>query len=274
MTSDMENREWLDNYTSLKQVNTNNPFTVPNGYFDELGERIITSVKFDELKNKLSPDGFAVPPNYFEELSDKIQSRLIIEDALNAENHGFTTPENYFEELNNNIQSRVAIEDALSTDAGFTVPENYFNELSSKMQSRLVVEQALNGADDTFTVPQDYFSELNKKILNKTVNQDIVKRKGAVIRMISSTAFKYATAACLVLMLGTGIFLRQFTSATAEHDRSFLHTQLSNVSVDEIQSYLDENVDANDTQHTVADENLPVNDADLKAALQDYTNNQ
>lgn len=272
MTSDMENREWLDDYALLKQVNTNNPFTVPNGYFDGLGERIIASVKFDELKKNLSPDSFAIPPNYFEELTDKIQSRLSIEAVLNAEDTGFTTPENYFEELNNDIQSRIAIEDALSTNVGFTVPENYFNELSNKIQSRLIIEQSLNNAGNTFTVPQDYFSELNKKILNKTVNQDIVKRKGAVIRMISSTAFKYATAACLVLMLGTGIFLRQFTSTTAEHDRSFLHTQLSTVPVNEIQSYLDENVDVNDTQHTVADENLPVNDADLKAALQDYTN--
>lgn len=274
MTSDMENREWLDNYTSLKAVGTNNPFTVPAGYFDELGERIMSSIKLDELKNTVAPDCFTVPENYFEELSSNIQSRITVEELLNTEHTGFTVPENYFEDLNSNIQSRVAIDEGLNTNTGFTVPENYFEDLNNKIQSRLLVEQALDHSENTFTVPQDYFSQLNKSILNKTVNQDIVKRKGAVIRFLSSTAFKYATAACLILFLGTDIFLREFESATAIHNRSFLHKQLSNVPADEIQSYLDENVDANDTQHTVADEdiNININAADLKAASQDDIN--
>lgn len=241
MTSDMENKEWLDDYLSLKKVNTSNPFTVPAGYFDELNERIISGIKLDELKSKIPFDGFTVPENYFEELSSKIQSRITIETILDKDNTGFTVPENYFEGLN------------------------------SQIQSRLFVEQALNNAEDTLTVPQDYFAQLNKKILNQTVNQDIVKRKSAVIRMISSTAFKYATAACVVLTIGTGIFLRQESSPVAVHNTSFLHEQLSGVPVDAIQNYLDQNVDANDTQHIVADEDLPINDADLKAALQDYT---
>ena len=36
----MENKDWLNEYVSLKQINPANPFTVPAGYFDELGNRI------------------------------------------------------------------------------------------------------------------------------------------------------------------------------------------------------------------------------------------
>jgi hypothetical protein len=91
--------------------------------------------------------------------------------------------------------------------------------------------------------------------------------------MITSSVFKYATAACFVLMIGGGIFLSQFESSNAVHKRSFLHKQLSTIPVGEIQSYLDLSVDGTDTQHSVSTEGLSVNDADLNNALQNYSDN-
>jgi hypothetical protein len=301
MTSDIENKEWLNDYPVLKQVNKNNPFTVPVGYFDELGQRITARIYLEELKNKMPLSGFTVPENYFEDLNSNIQSRVNIEKALPTENTGFTVPENYFEELGSNIQSRIFVEEALKGDTGFTVPENYFEELSSNIQSRvfieealsehtgftvpenyfeelnsqitsrIFVEEALTNADETLTVPQDYFNKLNQSILNKTVNQVVVKRKEAVIRrMFASTAFKYATAACLAVMIGTGVFLKQFNDPEAVHKRSYLHKELSNVPVDDIQNYLDMNAD--DTQHTISSDAVSVDDPSLDAALQDYAN--
>ena len=44
MKSDMGNREWLDEFMSLKQVDPKNPFTVPPGYFDEFEQRIISAI--------------------------------------------------------------------------------------------------------------------------------------------------------------------------------------------------------------------------------------
>jgi hypothetical protein len=303
MTNDRKNKEWLDDYPSLKQVSKNNPFTAPAGYFEGLDQRVISGIKLDELKSNISVNCFSVPENYFEGLSNNIQSRIAVETILNTEETGFSVPENYFEGLSNNIQSRIAVETILNTEkadftvpenyfeglsnniqsriavetilnaekTGFTVPENYFEELNNRVKSRVFVEQALNNAEDTLTVPQGYFNELNTNILNKTINsRDSIKHKSAVIRMLSSPVFKYATAACLVLMVGTGIFLKQFESPAAIHERSYLHQQLAAVPVNVIQNYLDENVDANDTQHTVADEDLPVDDASLNAALQNY----
>ncbi len=271
MARDIEKKEWLNDYPQLKQVSTKNPFTLPDDYFEGLNERITSVIKLDALKSIILTDGFIVPENYFEELSSNIQSRITVEEALDITATGLTVPENYFEDLSSNIQSRIAAEELLNTEAtGLTVPENYFEELRSKIQSRLTVEEALVNAEATLTVPEGYFNKLNKDILNKTVNRDIVKRKSVVIRMISSTAFKYATAACFLLMIGTGVFLQR-QSPEAIHDRSFLHKELSAIPVSDIQDYLEENVDGGDTQHTVTSESLPVSADDLKAALQDYT---
>jgi hypothetical protein len=268
MKGDMEDKEWLDDSMSLKQVNPNNPFTVPAGYFDELEQRIKSHIHLDELKAG-APEGFTVPKNYFDELSANIQSRIAIDELANAEEHGFAIPENYFDELSGNIQSRITIEEiANAEEPDFAVPEGYFDTLHDQINARIVIEETLGEVDEQFTVPPDYFSQLNKNILNKTVNQDIVRRKGIVRKMLASGAFKYAAAACFALVLGTGILVNQITGPTP-HNSTFLHQQISTLPVSDIQSYLQQDVDANDTQHAVIDEGAPVNDSGLNADLQD-----
>ncbi len=300
MKSDMEDKEWLDDSMSLKQVNPNNPFTVPAGYFDGLEQRITSYIHLDELKTS-APEGFVVPKNYFDELSANIQSRIAIDKLTGADEPGFTVPENYFDELSANIQSRIAIDELTGADEhnfavpenyfdelsaniqgriavdelvnadehGFAVPENYFDDLQDQITARILVEQTLGETEETFTVPADYFDQLNKRILNNTVNQDIVRRKGIVRKMLTSGSFKYAAAACFALVIGTGIFVKQVTDPIAEHNSSFLHQQISTLPVSDIQSYLQQDVDANDTQHAVIDEGAPVNDNGLNNALQD-----
>jgi hypothetical protein len=301
MKSESGNREWLDEFMSLKQVDPNNPFTVPPGYFDESEQQIISAIKLDELK---SDKGFTVPENYFDELSNNIQSRINLEELKSKED--FTVPQHYFDELSSNIQSRINLEE-LRPGEEFTVPENYFDELSSNIQSRINIEEYVNNdahghavpqdyfnnleqqinarilieetvSEESFSVPADYFDKLNKAILNKTVNQNIVvKRKGIVRRMYATNTFKYAAAACFAVFLGTGLLLSRLSTPANDHNNSFLHKQLSTVSTSDIQSYLQNDVDANDTQHTVIDENAPVNTNSLTNALQnnsdDDTNN-
>ena len=236
----MENKDWLNDYMSLKQINPANPFTVPAGYFDDLGDRIVSQKNLDELKKNRSASDFTVPENYFDELTSKIQSRITVENTLNIEDIGFTVPDGYFDNLEQQIKSRILVEEALSTHAEF------------------------------FTVPQGYFNQLTKNILDKTVNYESAKRKGIVKKLFASTAFKYATAACFALVLGGGILLSELNNSVNEHKNSFLHKQLSNVSIDEIKSYLQLNVDAGDTQQTVVTQGAPIDDDKLKNALQDY----
>lgn len=241
MKSDMENRKWLDEYMSLKQVNENNPFTVPPGYFNELEQKITSTINLEKLKT----------------------------------GNGFTVPENYFNQLTSNIQSRINIEAYVNNDAhGHAVPADYFENMEQQISARIMVEEALN-EQENFTVPDDYFDKLNKAILNKTVNQGIVKHKGVVRKMFASANFRYAAAACLALFISTGIFIKQYTTPVAQHQKVSLRQQLSAISTGDIQSYLQDDVDANETQHTIIDEDMPVNTTGLSNALQNdaATNN-
>jgi len=241
MKSEMENKDWLNQYSALKQINPANPFTVPAGYFDNLGDRIVAFKNLNELKGKGSSGGFTVPENYFEELTGNVQSRIAIEEALNTEEHGFT------------------------------VPDGYFDNLQQQIQSRVFIEEALGEPVELFTVPEAYFDTLNKNILDKTVNRD-VKSRGIIRRMYTSTAFKYATAACFALALGGGILLSELTGSVIEHKGTFLHKQLSNVPVDDIKSYLELNADPSDTQQSVASDAGNVDDQSLENALQNDLN--
>jgi hypothetical protein len=252
---------------SLKQVNKNNPFTVPVGYFEEASQRILSLVKLEEKKKSDSSQGFSIPENYFDTLNANIQSRIIIEKAVDTEHPDFAVPANYFEQLTNNIQSRINIEAAFNGETtGFTVPENYFNDLEQQISSRIAVEEILENTGE-FTVPDKYFEKLNKSILNKTVNKGEVVRKTIVRKLFASNTFKYATAACLALIVGAGVFLRQ-AAAPAAHSKTYLHTQLSEVPVDEIKNYLELHIDATDTQGMM--ENEKINTQALDANLQDY----
>jgi hypothetical protein len=241
MESDMENRDWLNDYMSLKQVNPNNPFTVPDGYFDNLSERIISFKNLTELKDKGLGKGFTVPEGYFDELAD-------------------------------NIQSRIAIDAALTAGAGFTVPEGYFDNLTSQIQSRIFVEEILARTEDNFAVPAGYFNQLNENILAKTVSADDTRRNGVIRKLFTSTAFKYATAACFALVLGGGILLNELGSSVNEHKNTFLHKELSGVPVDEIKSYLQLNDEVGDTPQTVSSPGTHIDEQQLKDALNNDIN--
>jgi hypothetical protein len=269
MKSDKENKEWLDDYTALKQVNSGHPFIVPEGYFDELGKWIKSYVNLNELN--ANGDGFTLPENYFNELSSNIQSRITIEEYGNAESKEVVLPENYFDELSASIQSRITIEEFANADnEHFTVPDGYFDSLQQQINARIVLEDAMTYPEESFNVPAGYFDKLNRDILNKTVIKDKIKRKGIVRKLFATAAFKYAAAACFALVIGGALLLNQYPNAATTHNNSFLHKQVSTITVSDIQSYLQQDVDAGDTQHAVIDQGAPVNDADLNNALQGH----
>ncbi|GAB3917501.1 hypothetical protein [Mucilaginibacter boryungensis] len=248
MKSDMDNKEWLDDYPSLKQVNSNNPFIVPDNYFDELHQRAMSRAFIDGMSAN-NGEGFTVPENYFNELADNLQSRMNVEELLQGDT-GFTVPENYFEEMQTNLQSRINVEAALHhTEGDFTVPDGYFEDQHQQIINMIAVDELLNKQSEGFTVPENYFEGLENAIINKTTAQTGVKRKQGIVRkMFTSGAFKYATAACLVLGVGGTLFLRSYESPQAKHQRSYIHKALSKVSDADIIEYLQTHTDAADTR--------------------------
>jgi hypothetical protein len=300
MKRDRGNREWLNDYMSLKQVNPENPFTAPEGYFDSLDGQILSKIRLEELKENMPEPGFAVPENYFDELTNKITSRINVEKELDKEAAGFTVPEAYFDELTNNITARVAIEEALDKEAhGFVVPENYFDELTNNITARVNIEEALNkettgfavpdgyfhnldgqiqsriffeetlSKPEGFTVPENYFNTLSENILSKTASQEKEKSRGAIIRrMVSSGVFKYAAAACFVLGISGTIFLNRATNPEDAHNNSLLHKSLAAIPIDDIQNYLQLHLDANDSKMLI-DETKPADADNLSKDLQE-----
>ena len=92
-------------------------------------------------------------------------------------NKGFSVPENYFEQLNRDIQTRIVEEKlkAFSTGQGFIVPPLYFEQLSSR------IEAAITPAEE--------------------------KKIAKVVRLWQRDLFKYATAACFILITAFGLYL-------------------------------------------------------------------
>lgn len=269
MTVDIENKEWPEDGKLPELVGKANPFAVPEGYFDGLDERIMAAVTMAEIKNTVTDAGFITPEGYFENLAETINASITIEELADKQQESYAVPAGYFDELSSNIISRVAIEEAMQAGEGFELPAAYFENLSSQIQSRVFVEDAL-ATEEAFIVPDRYFDKLNAKILNQTVTQETVKRKGGIVKLMRSTAFKYATAACFVLVAGVGYLFAPSASTVEQHDASYLHKELSNVPMDELRGYIQLSMDGTDIQHTVAVEDLPVKEAAFNAELQDY----
>ena len=242
MASDNEKMEWPDEEMSIKRFNLQNPFTVPSGYFDELGERIMSSVYLSELQERVPAGGLTLPDDYFETSAAQITSRIHIEELASSESEGFTVP-----------------------------ADDYFERLQQQITSRIAIEEAAPAQEQSFAVPEGYFEKLNKSILNQTVNQDLVVRKTGVIRkLVSTAAFKYASAACFALIVGGSIFLSQSNSVTnSAHGASYLHKQLSEIPAEEIQQYLQTHVDGNDVQSTMMSEDAPIDYKTLDNSLGD-----
>ena len=94
---------------NLENIPKNNPFSVPEGYFDESKSSITQAVFLDRLKAQVPSDGFTTPEHYFSELRDQITAGVALENlkALTV-SEGHTVPAGYFEQLQNNIIAKTA----------------------------------------------------------------------------------------------------------------------------------------------------------------------
>ena len=311
MEIDIEHKDWPDDESWRQRLPAGNPFGVPEGYFGDLSERVISGVHLEEITHADIHAGFTFPENYFEQLSSNIQSRINIEEALGEQTESFTVPQDYFDGLSSNIQSRINIEEALGEQTeSFTMPQGYFDELSNNIQSRINIEEALGEPTESFTIPQGYFDKLGNNIeariaLEETANaehnvfavpqgyfdqlqesilsQTIYKQHAKVVKMpsrenmvrklISTAAFKYASAACFALFVGVAVYVHE-AAEPGTHDHSYLHKQLSEVPASEIRSYLETQTGATQTERQVIADGTQFDDAALSSALQDYVNAQ
>ncbi|MBO9674017.1 MAG: hypothetical protein J7577_11275 [Sphingobacteriaceae bacterium] len=108
MSENIENNDWINETPNLGAIRKRNPFSVPDGYFEDCEEAIFSVVFLDRLKQKTSSNNFEVPQNYFEDLTERIQTRIVLEELPKAE-HAFSVPENYFDNLQSRITNKIAL---------------------------------------------------------------------------------------------------------------------------------------------------------------------
>lgn len=111
MKADIENNEWKEEAPYLAGLKKENPFSVPENYFDALSETIVNSVYVSELKEGIPVPGFTVPDQYFNSLHDRILTETgggILNTLPSPD--GFSVPDQYFQKLQSKILDRVAVE--------------------------------------------------------------------------------------------------------------------------------------------------------------------
>ncbi len=143
---------------------------------------------------------YRVPEKYFDDLSSRINQSIFVSELEQKEDQGFAVPSLYFEELGNQIESRIAA-DHIGT---------------------LVV-------NDGFKVPDQYFDRLEASILAKT-SAKLPKPK--VSKLWHSDFIRYASAACFVIIAGSGLYFSQL-SATKQSRTSELANEQMLYDIDE-----------------------------------------
>lgn len=235
MSDNIENKDWLNDFPALKALNRENPFLVPDHFFEEQQEHIHAAIYADNLKQKNTTAGFTVPDGYFNKVQEQILSVIKLEE-MRALNPIALKSDAFFEEQQSIIAARIKINEYAALGNGFTVPDNYFNNLTE---------------------------QINKK----TGIKEVVQPTGKLRSLFTRAAWKYATAACIVVAVATGVFVKQYQSA---HN---VQTQLSNLPDADIENYLKINADTYDN-HIILENSTSDTGLDIKNPQIDADSNE
>jgi hypothetical protein len=178
---------------------------------------------------------YRVPDEYFNGLQLRIQQSVFLAGLGQKENQGFKVPENYFEHLSEEIESRIAVANlkALHVEEGFDVPANYFEALQAKIISQTTA----------------------------------AKPQPKVVKLWHSDLMKYVSAACVIVLMASGLYLNQQyelkearttelateqvlydidESVIIEHLQESQHASVSTASDAEVENYILDNFSSQD----------------------------
>jgi hypothetical protein len=103
---------WKEQSPLLRAAGKENPFSVPDGYFDDMQQQITSRIAIENISLSDSNGRLAVPEGYFETLEDQIMSSIRVEKLKDLpKDGGFSVPEGYFDTLNDSIKQQVGLVD-------------------------------------------------------------------------------------------------------------------------------------------------------------------
>lgn len=244
---------------ALIAAGNDNYFSIPESYFDELPAIIISAVFLQSIP-VYNP--YSVPSGYFENFSSNVLRRIneqksfvLIADKMPA----YSIPNNYFDDLAKNILARIKNQPNQS-------------EIEQELQS---LSPFLNSIPkiNVYTAPENYFEGLHPSVNKKSTPAKVVSFK------TTSRWINYAAAACIaVLLIGGGYFYlggkapHSGVAATAEPSTN-VEVQISDLSDDEIASYLTTNSNTGIYTNTGADGNQSRN-IDVQNLLQNISDEE
>ena len=160
----------------------------------------------------------------------------------------FTIPSNYFEELTERINQSVFVNHMVRKDhAGFTTPKDYFNTLGDKIIAQSNLESFKDKENQGFTTPTDYFEQLQENITKKSLAKKVIK-------LWDRPLFKYAIAACLVVVSSSTWFgYQQIQNNQLNKIELVADQALYDIDQSVITEYIMENQQANTSSATTVE---------------------
>ncbi len=128
----MENFDDTSFIKSEEKLPKGVPFRTPEGYFESLGDSILTRIKINEIMasemgNNIPP--FETPYHYFENLSQHIENKVSQQDFE------LTLEDSFFKLQRETILSTITIQEKANASSPFSTPPNYFEQLSAKIEA-------------------------------------------------------------------------------------------------------------------------------------------
>ena len=149
----------------------------------------------------------------------------------------FDVPAHYFENLSEQIINQIKLAEIADQDLEFKTPAGYFDNLEDQIFAEIALDEKLgdlSANNHGFVTPENYFDPAKLKI-----EKAILGKKQSFRKILTINFIRFAAAACILLTTSVGIYFNiQRTSS--------IHYKLSRVSNEDIESYLNQNIDAAD----------------------------
>jgi hypothetical protein len=238
-----ELRELSQVLSALEKVNV---YTVPENYFDQLPDLLLSINKVEDpsfLASLSKHSVQEVPAGYFDGLADNILSRIKSEDSAETE----------LKELSPLLAE-------IPRTNVYQVPDGYFDSVAELALSNVNADQKTAAEElralspmlysiqneKVYEVPRGYFNDLAEDILSKVRPAKVVTMKRR-----SNNFIKYAVAAMFTGVIALSVF--KFTSNTSDKldpsvaqgtqiaQKNTFDQELANVNESDIVKYLEDN---------------------------------
>lgn len=189
------------NHTTFfpNNFSTQTPYLAPYGYFENLENRILRTIKTLDEKEKIiiffinslpKTNPYQVPTGYFNHFANTLTGKAWLSEDLILESYprtiSYKIPNQYFEDLSNNILKNISLLESnddsytinLPKTVPYQIPSGYFDGLANKILDSL--------KQSNKSVPQGYFDSLSALLLHKVKQSDVENELAEIAPLLNN----------------------------------------------------------------------------------------